>query len=622
MSVEELKDQEVHGDEEDFEDEDELIDEEDDEEFIEEEEDEELEDDDEEEFIEDEDEEFEEEDDEDLEEDEEDFEEEDKDLDEEDDEELEEDEDDLDEDELDDSEDETIEEESEEEGQEIEDEPVIGEGIFQPVEEPSEVFLQNPSVDLGSGIVLDANSGENLEDRPRVVLEKNMDTDEIEDSESRETLSLLSSTSETLSDMGIEKENYTLTYVNNIKLTKIAISEPMKKGRASTIVGLTKSIGELGVVTPIHLMKLETADEDEDSDMPAYQTIDGLRRIYSSVKNNLETIPAIVWDFKDKQKGRQAALILGLTLNRQQKRTWSEIWDLYTILERQTQIKPNTFESLFQLEGGDAMKLKDVVLSEYTEVKEELFSNEKTLEQCYKNLQKLRKEENTLEIEDQTGFADTSDMAKDVVEGEEKPEVQLSNDEVLAILEMGEALDKEINPDDFGSMGDMFGEVTHQDVKNRKPVDPIIKQQTLARDDYRCRCCGTGGKAFLSTIIFHHIVPVHADGPDTVANGLTLCDSCHITLHVIERNGRLPLTEEEFKEYEPEDQWRIKNILHYARIAIMAGKNKGLTDEQRKELAKSGTRHRMPGEGNKENQQGFALYEQDREDKKKEETTA
>lgn len=54
----------------------------------------------------------------------------------------------------------------------------------------------------------------------------------------------------------------------------------------------------------------------------------------------------------------------------------------------------------------------------------------------------------------------------------------------------------------------------------------------------------------------------------------------------------------------------------------MAGKNKGLTDEQRKELAKSGTRHRMPGEGNKENQQGFALYEQDREDKKKEETTA
>lgn len=246
MSVEELKDQEVHGDEEDFEDEDELIDEEDDEEFIEEEEDEELEDDDEEEFIEDEDEEFEEEDDEDLEEDEEDFEEEDKDLDEEDDEELEEDEDDLDEDELDDSEDETIEEESEEEGQEIEDEPVIGEGIFQPVEEPSEVFLQNPSVDLGSGIVLDANSGENLEDRPRVVLEKNMDTDEIEDSESRETLSLLSSTSETLSDMGIEKENYTLTYVNNIKLTKIAISEPMKKGRASTIVGLTKSIGELG----------------------------------------------------------------------------------------------------------------------------------------------------------------------------------------------------------------------------------------------------------------------------------------------------------------------------------------------------------------------------------------
>ncbi|MEC2463796.1 HNH endonuclease [Bacillus cereus] len=604
MSVEFLEDQVQHGDDEDFDEEDEIIEEEDEEEFEEiddeDEEEEELDEDDEEEIIEEED-----EDDYDD-EDEESFVEEDE---EEEEEIIEED---------DDDDDETLEEEDIDEGEEeylhtetagLEDEPVIGEGMFQPIEEPSEVFL---------------SEGEIKEDRPRVVLDKNMDTDEIEDAESRETMSLLTSTSETLSELGIEKENYTLTYVNDVKLSKIAISEPVKKGRASTIVGLTKSVGELGVVTPIHLMKLESADEDEDSDMPCYQMIDGLRRVYSSVKNNLETIPAMIWDFRDKQKGRQAALILGLTLNRHQKRTWSEIWDLYNILELQTQIKPATFESLFQLDGGDAMKLKDVMFSEYIEIKEELINNEKTLDQCYKNLQKLRKEENTLEIEDQTGFAETSEMAKDVVEGEETPEVQLSNDEVLAILEMGQAIGTEVDPADFGAMGDMFGEVTHQDVKNRKPIDPIIKQQTLARDDYRCRCCATGGKAFLSTLIYHHIVPVHAGGPDSLDNGLTLCDSCHITLHVVERLGKLTITEEEFNEYEIQEQWRIKNILHYARIAILAGKQKGLTDEQRKKLAQSGTRHRMPGEGHAENQQGYALYEQKLQeaDQMKEENTA
>ena len=75
------------------------------------------------------------------------------------------------------------------------------------------------------------------------------------------------------------------------------------------------------------------------------------------------------------------------------KHSWKEIWDLYRILELQHSLTPGVLEYLLQLEGGDAMKLKDVMLCDYEEVKAALMNNEKNLEACYKMLQKLRKEE-------------------------------------------------------------------------------------------------------------------------------------------------------------------------------------------------------------------------------------
>ena len=428
-----------------------------------------------------------------------------------------------------------------------------------------------------------------------------------------------------LSSFGIQRENYTLTYHDEIPISKIVISEPVKSGRKRTLRGLTKSVGELGVVTPIHVMRLESADveldEDEEDDIPEYQLIKGTRRLFASVRNNMSTIPCIVWDFKDKDKGRKAALVLGLTLNRTGKRTWSEIWDLYNILEMESQIKPSTFESLFQLEAGDAMKLKDVMFSNYSEIKDELLANEKTLEQCYKTLQKLRKEEDQLDLEDQTGFSDTSEQAKDVIDESETPVTELSNDEVLEILEMGESFGKDVSHDDFSEMSGMFNsEPEYQTSKNRKPLDPVLKQKILARDEYTCLCCGTHGKAFVGCLVIHHVIPVHCFGdnptsnPDAENNLIVLCDACHLVLHCIERDGRLPITEDEFNEYEYDEQLRIKNILHYARIAIVAGKRKGLTDEQRKKLSKSGTRHRMPGEGYKDNLNGYDLYKEQLEE--------
>lgn len=392
-----------------------------------------------------------------------------------------------------------------------------------------------------------------------------------------------------------------------IQIKSIGFSEPLKVGRKQTMIGLTKSIGELGVVTPIHVMTTEMYDGEEDDDSYQYILLDGLRRIFGATKNNVSEIEAVIWDFHDKELGRQLALPLSLILNRTQKRSWAEVWDLYTILEMQSQVTPGTLEYLLQLEAGDAMKLKDVMLCDYSEVKEGLLSGEKTLDQCYKLLQKLRKEEDALANEDSTGFSDTVEDAEEIVNDDRKE--LLSDDDVMNLLELSNTLDEnDIDEADFEEMNAQ-GDVEHQVVGERHPVDPSIKQGTFQRDKYRCRCCETGGVAFLGTLIYHHLVPVADGGPDTVENGLTLCDSCHQILHITQKNGgRINMTKEQFDEYDEKTQRRIKLILKYAKVAVEADKIRGRNKKEIMQDANASARHRMPGETLKETQRMYSSY--------------
>lgn len=106
--------------------------------------------------------------------------------------------------------------------------------------------------------------------------------------------------------------------------------------------------------------------------------------MFAALKNGQTEIDAIVWDFKDKDQGNDLALYLGLLLNRTQRRNWGEIWHLYQVLELQSSITLGTLEYLLQLESGDAIKLKDVMLCDYDEVKQALLSGEKNLDGAYK----------------------------------------------------------------------------------------------------------------------------------------------------------------------------------------------------------------------------------------------
>ena len=394
-----------------------------------------------------------------------------------------------------------------------------------------------------------------------------------------------------------------------VDIKSIGFSEPIKLGRQKTMIGLTKSIAELGVVTPIHIMKV--AEENADDDYK-YVLIDGLRRVFGALKNNITEIDAIIWDFEDKELGMDLLLPLHLILNRHQQRKWSEIWDLYRILEMKGQMTPGTLEFLLSLEGGDAMKLKDVMLCDYPDVKEALLNDEKDLNGCYKMLQKYRKDEDRLGKDDATGFSDTVENAEELTEQEDFKE-QLSDSEVLDLLDMAKDLDNldDVSEDDFDALStpdDSF--VNSQKVGDRKPIDPAVRQAVLQRDSFTCQCCGLKMiGARLGLIAVHHIIPVHVNEKkcDRMDNLITLCTNCHIGLHIMERNGgTILMSKEDFDALPEDEQISLKKAHKLANIAIKADKQKGLSKEEISKLTSDSIKHPMPGTGLKENQSAYA----------------
>lgn len=395
--------------------------------------------------------------------------------------------------------------------------------------------------------------------------------------------------------------------VETIKVKQIGFTDPIKEGRRYTMSGLTATIKDLGVVTPIHVMTVPEESEDDDY---KYVLIDGLRRVFGALKNNISEINAVIWDFKDKDYGSDMLLPLSLILNRNQERNWSEIWHLYQILELQSAITPGTLEYLLQLESGDAMKLKDIMLCEYEEVKQALINEEKNLEACYKMLAKLRKEEDQLAKDDATGLKDTVEDADKLGSSDEKALPQLSDEDVKELLEMADDLDDldEVSSDDFDDMNKSAFADEQQKVGERHPLDPALRQSVLQRDKFTCNCCGLkmiGSR--LGLIAVHHILPVHTGGKDTLENLTTLCLNCHVSLHIMERNGgQILMSKEDFDEMQENDKISLKKALKLARIAIEADKRKGLSKEDIQRETQDSVKHIMPGTGLKENQLAYA----------------
>lgn len=401
-------------------------------------------------------------------------------------------------------------------------------------------------------------------------------------------------------------------HLEEIPLESLAISEQTKALRQRTLIGLTASIADMGrVLNPVDVIALPNPTDDDDDQM--YMLISGMRRFFGALKNQMKTIPAFVWRFEDTEKATKLGYLLGLVINKQQFPDMSEIWSAMQVLERDYNLKPDQIERLFPtLQSGDAMKLKDVALASYDEPRDLLFSGENTLDKSYKLLQKLRKEEDTLELEDNKGILSDVEGSEEVMDIEGSSGENLTNDEVKAILEMEDEVD--LSDDSLFNENADSGHVQDRRGDGDDDLSTDAKNKIKLRDKFLCRvCCSVGGKedpewktidpalaedasAFLSTLTVHHVIPVHAGGTDDDNNLVTLCLLCHHRLHVMEKIGGISVSKEEFNALSPKRQHDILGAYYFARKAIKAGQVKGYTRKQRAELAQQSLKHKFPGQ--------------------------
>lgn len=411
----------------------------------------------------------------------------------------------------------------------------------------------------------------------------------------------------------VTKDSFTLD-IGVVDFGSLLVSEPIKNGRKETFSGLTTSIGEMGIITPIHVMVLEgyadwvESHPSEPYEGYKYSILDGFRRVWGGYKNGITRCNAVIWDFKDKDKGVELATVLSMILNKTQRRSWGEVWYMYQILNEQSVLSPSTAEYLLQLESGDAMRLSAVMQCEYPEVKEDLLCNKKTLMQCYKNLEKLQREEDKIAKEDQLGISEVEQAEGLVEKGKDQ---LLSDEDIKDLLEMGENFDGELSEDDFDElMGNNLPD-EQQRVGERHPLDPKLRAAVLQRDGYCCQISGVGKglpvNIALAVLNVHHLVPVHAGGTDTMENLITVSLDNHTLIHIIERQmGKLGMSKEDFDALSKEEQERIKGVMKIARIAVEANKRKGKSREQVKKDSQV-PKFLMPGVIQKENMEAVNM---------------
>lgn len=389
-------------------------------------------------------------------------------------------------------------------------------------------------------------------------------------------------------------------YPDELDIDCLITPEFKKVSRTKTIIGLSSIIEEWGLVNPIHVLKLE------DDDM--YMVLDGLRRLLACARKGDKKVRVMVWDFEDKEEGKQHANIISLMINRSQKFSAQEMWLIMQKLEQNNDASPGLVEYLLQMQPGDAMKLKDVMMasSEYAEIQAKLVDDEYTIDQAYKKLCNERKKEDRLIKEEEQGVAGTS--ITDGENGEEgggteesQPDRRLSLQEAQELLDLAEEEDVENMSIDELNMTDEVRKDEVQKVGERHPIDPAIKKATLIRDGGKCQCCGKGGPQWASIMVFHHKVPVFCGGADTVENGITLCTDCHITLHCYS-TGDLIINIDELSDEEKEV---FKKIFHYGNLIIKAAKLMHMDKATIKKNDAGSRRHLMPGEGLKENKEAF-----------------
>ena len=504
----------------------------------------------------------------------------------------------------------------------------VGEEIAPYSEVGEEVVEWSPEVSESPTVDLEEVGGENIDS------EENLNTEQTGASESISELDDLEvetpvdivGVSETPSVLSpfedIDKILSGLKYDRELRMDlpieSIVITEFDKKARFATKNGLTASIEDFGrVLNPIDVLVLPSVDGEE---IEMYTLISGLRRVYGASRNGYKTITAFVWHFADYEKAQLLVPLLGLILNKQQQHSYQEIWNGLSTLEHEYGLKFSQIERLYPyLESGDVLKLKEVCSESdtYPEPMTELFAGKYTLDKAYKELVKQRKERDVLEEEDHKGILSSTELGKEAVvsdedgssssdggseEGENSGNNKLSAQEVDELLELADNSMDNLTLESALEQADAVDKGIVQDRKGDGDDDltPEVKNKIKARDKMVCQCCSKdkveNQGAFLSQLVVHHKVPVHAGGTDDEKNLITLCIGCHHLLHTMEKMGTLTTDKEHLDTMDEEFRRRILNAWSLAYIAIKAGEKKGYSRKERAKKAQESLGHKFPGQ--------------------------
>ena len=504
----------------------------------------------------------------------------------------------------------------------------VGEEVAPYSEVGEEVVEWSPEVSQSPSFDLEDVGGENI------TSEEKHDTEQIGASESLSELEGLEvetpvdnvGVSETPSVLSpfedIDKILSGLKYDRELRMDlpieSIVITEFDKKARFATKNGLTASIEDFGrVLNPIDVLALPSVEGEE---IEMYTLISGLRRVYGASRNGYKTIPAFVWHFADYEKAQRLVPLLGLILNKQQQHNYQEIWNGLSTLEHEYGLKFSQIERLYPyLESGDVLKLKEVCSESdtYPEPMTELFAGKYTLDKAYKELVKQRKERDVLEEEDHKGILSSTELGKEAVvsdeeggssseggsdENENSGNNKLSAQEVDELLELADNSMDNLTLESALEQADAVDKGIVQDRKGDGDDDltPEVKNKIKARDKMVCQCCSKdkveNQGAFLSQLVVHHKVPVHAGGTDDEKNLITLCIGCHHLLHTMEKMGTLTTDKEHLDTMDEEFRRRILNAWSLAYIAIKAGEKKGYSRKERAKKAQESLGHKFPGQ--------------------------
>lgn len=504
----------------------------------------------------------------------------------------------------------------------------VGEEVAPYSEVGEEVVEWSPGISESPSFDLEEVGGENIDS------EEKLDTEQTEPSENISDLDELEvdipvdivGVSETPSALSpfedIDKILSGLKYDRELRMDlpieSIVITEFDKKARFATKNGLTASIEDFGrVLNPIDVLALPSIDGEE---IEMYTLISGLRRVYGASRNGYKTIPAFVWHFADYEKAQRLVPLLGLILNKQQQHSYQEIWNGLSTLEHEYGLKFSQIERLYSyLESGDILKLKEVCSESdtYPEPMTELFAGKYTLDKAYKELVKQRKERDVLEEEDHKGILSSTELGKEAVvsdeeggsssegdseEGENFGNNKLSAQEVDELLELADNSMDNLTLESALEQADAVDKGIVQDRKGDGDDDltPEVKNKIKARDKMVCQCCSKdkieNQGAFLSQLVVHHKVPVHAGGTDDEKNLITLCIGCHHLLHTMEKMGTLTTDKEHLDTMDEEFRRRILNAWSLAYIAIKAGEKKGYSRKERAKKAQESLGHKFPGQ--------------------------